>query len=67
MAVGIVYEDVIEAAKPEIISALNKADTVSTKAKPSVIATGFGDSVIDLMVRWFIEDGTQANKVASIH
>ena len=22
---------------------------------------------MDLMVRWFIEDGTQANKVASIH
>ena len=32
-----------------------------------MIATGFGGSSIDLMVRWFIEDGTQANKVASIH
>lgn len=67
VAVGIGYEDDIEVAKAEIIQALNKADTVSKKAEPSVIATGFGDSTIDLMVRWFIEDGTQANKVASIH
>lgn len=67
VAVGIGYEDDIEAAKAEIMQALDKADSVSTKAKPSVIATGFGDSTIDLMVRWFIEDGTQANKVASIH
>lgn len=67
VAVGIGYEDDIEAAKAEILSALDRADSVSSKAKPSVIATGFGDSTIDLMVRWFIEDGTQANKVASIH
>ena len=67
VAVGIGYEDDIEAAKAEIIQALNKADSVSKKAEPSVIATGFGGSTIDLMVRWFIEDGTQANKVASIH
>ncbi|WP_201508500.1 mechanosensitive ion channel family protein [Psychrobacter alimentarius] len=67
VAVGIGYEDDIEAAKAEIIQALNKADSVSKKAEPSVIATGFGDSTIDLMVRWFIDDGTQANKMASIH
>jgi len=67
VAVGIGYEDNIEAAKAEIIKALDKIESVSKKATPSVIATGFGDSSIDLMVRWFIEDGTQANKVASIH
>ena len=67
VAVGIGYEDDIEAAKAEILQALDNADTVSTKATPSVIATGFGGSSIDLVVRWFIEDGTQANKVASIH
>ncbi len=67
VAIGIGYEDDIEMAKAEIIKALEHSDTVSTKAEPSVIATGFGDSTIDLMVRWFIEDGTQANKVASIH
>lgn len=67
VAVGIGYEDDIEAAKAEIIKALDKIDSVSKKATPSVIATGFGGSSIDLMVRWFIEDGTQANKVASIH
>ena len=67
VAVGIGYEDDIEAAKAEILRALDKVDSVSTKANPSVIATGFGGSSIDLMVRWFIEDGTQANKVASIH
>lgn len=67
VAVGIGYEDDIETAKAEILRALDKADSVSTKAQPSVIATGFGGSSIDLTVRWFIEDGTQANKVASIH
>ena len=67
MAVGIGYEDDIEAAKAEILQALDKVESVSKKAQPSVIATGFGDSTIDLMVRWFIEDGTQANKVTSIH
>ncbi|PYE40900.1 mechanosensitive ion channel family protein [Psychrobacter fozii] len=67
LAVGIGYEDDIEAAKAEILKALDRADSVSKKAEPSVIATGFGDSTIDLMVRWFIEDGTQANKVTSIH
>jgi len=67
VAVGIGYEDDIEAAKAEIIKALDKIESVSKKATPSVIATGFGGSSIDLMVRWFIEDGTQANKVASIH
>lgn len=65
--VGIGYEDDIEETKAEIIQALKKADTVSVKADPSVIATGFGGSSMDLTVRWFIEDGTQANKVASIH
>ena len=67
VAVGIGYEDDIETAKAEIIKALDKIESVSKKATPSVIATGFGGSSIDLMVRWFIEDGTQANKVASIH
>ncbi|WP_299189595.1 mechanosensitive ion channel domain-containing protein [uncultured Psychrobacter sp.] len=67
VAVGIGYEDDIETAKAETLRALDKADSVSTKAQPSVIATGFGGSSIDLTVRWFIEDGTQANKVASIH
>ncbi len=65
--VGIGYEDDIETAKAEILQALDKANTVSIKAEPSVIATGFGGSSIDLTVRWFIENGTQANKVASIH
>lgn len=67
VAVGIGYEDNIEEAKAEITQALTQADTVSTQSKPSVIATGLGDSTVDLMVRWHIDDGTQANKVASIH
>jgi small-conductance mechanosensitive channel len=67
VAVGIGYEDDIEAAKGVILQALDRAETVSRRAEPSVIATGFGDSTIDLTVLWFIDDGTQANKVASIH
>ncbi|WP_199508368.1 MULTISPECIES: mechanosensitive ion channel family protein [unclassified Psychrobacter] len=67
VGVGIGYDDDIEGAKAQIIQALEDAKSVSRIQKPSVIATGFGDSSIDLMVRWFIDDGTQANKVASIH
>ncbi|WP_230659376.1 mechanosensitive ion channel family protein [Psychrobacter sp. I-STPA10] len=65
--VGIGYDDDIRQAKAAILAALDKAETVSRKAEPSVIATGFGDSSIDLTVRWFIDEGVQANKVASIH
>ncbi|WP_350561216.1 mechanosensitive ion channel domain-containing protein [Psychrobacter sp. CAL346-MNA-CIBAN-0220] len=66
VAVGIGYEDDIEAAKAQIMQALTKVDSVSTHNEPSIIATGLGDSTVDLMVRWYIDDGTQANKVASI-
>ncbi|MFD1131912.1 hypothetical protein [Psychrobacter sanguinis] len=64
---GIGYEDDIRKAKEVILQALEKAETVSKLAEPSVVATEFGASSIDLKVRWFINDGTQANKVASIH
>ena len=66
VTVGIGYEDDIEVAKAEIMQALNTADSVSSQKAPSVITTNLGDSTVDLVVRWFIEDGTQANKVASI-
>lgn len=65
--VGIGYEDDIREATAAILLALEQAQTVSRKAEPSVIATGFGESSIDLTVRWYIDDGTQANKVTSIH
>ena len=65
--VGIGYEDNIEEAKQVILQALKKSESVSKLAEPSVVATEFGPSSIDLKVRWFIDDGTQANKVASIH
>ena len=67
LTVGIGYEDDIRKAKEVILQALEKAETVSKLAEPSVVATEFGASSIDLKVRWFINDGTQANKVASIH
>ena len=66
LAVGIGYEDDIKAAKSEIMQALDKADTVSKEASPTVIAVNLGDSTVDLVIRWFIDDGTQANKVRSI-
>lgn len=65
--VGIGYEDDIDTAKTVILKALKASESVSKLAEPSVIATGFGGSSIDLTVRWFIDNGTQANKVASIH
>ena len=67
LTVGIGYEDDIRKAKEVILQALEKAETVSKLAEPSVVATEFGASSIDLKVRWFINDGTQANKVTSIH
>lgn len=66
VAVGIGYDDDIRLAKKAILQALDNAKTVSRNAEPSVIATAFGDSSIDLMVRWFIDNGTQANRVSSI-
>ncbi len=65
--VGIGYEDDIEQAKSVILQGLKQADTVSKLAEPSVIATAFGDSSMNLTVRWYIDNGTQANKVTSIH
>ena len=66
LAVGIGYADDIAEAKSEIMQALDRADSVSKQASPTVIAVNLGDSTIDLVVRWFIDDGTQANKVSSI-
>lgn len=66
VSVGIGYEDDIEAAKAEIMQALQTVDSVSDQKAPSVITTNLGDSTVDLVVRWFIDEGTQANKVASI-
>ncbi len=66
LAVGIGYADDIAEAKDEIMQALGRADSVSKNASPTIIAVNLGDSTIDLIVRWFIDDGTQANKVGSI-
>ena len=66
LAVGIGYADDIAEAKDEIMQALSRADSVSKNASPTIIAVNLGDSTIDLIVRWFIDDGTQANKVGSI-
>lgn len=66
LAVGIGYADDIAEAKSEIRQALDRADSVSKQASPTIIAVNLGDSTIDLVVRWFIDDGTQANKVSSI-
>ena len=66
LAVGIGYADDIDEAKSEIMQALDRSDTVSKNASPTIIAVNLGDSTVDLVVRWFIDDGNQANKVASI-
>ena len=66
LAVGIGYADDIVEAKSVIMKALDRADSVSKQASPTIIAVNLGDSTIDLVVRWFIDDGNQANKVTSI-
>ncbi|PNK60351.1 mechanosensitive ion channel family protein [Psychrobacter sp. FDAARGOS_221] len=67
VSVGIGYDDDIRKACEAILAALDDSPSVSRRAEPSVIATGFGDSSIDLKVRWYIDDGAQTYKVASIH
>lgn len=66
LAVGIGYADDIDEAKAQIMQALDSSDTVSKNASPTIIAVNLGDSTVDLVIRWFIDDGTQANKVKSI-
>lgn len=65
--VGIGYENNIIDAQRMILSVLKAAPTVSKLAEPSVIATALADSSVVLRVRWFIDDGTQTNRVASIN
>lgn len=65
--VGIGYENNIIDAQQAILSVLKAAPTVSKLAEPSVIATALADSSVVLRVRWFIDDGTQTNRVASIN
>ena len=65
--VGIGYENNIVDAQRVILSVLKAAPTVSKLAEPSVIATALADSSVVLRVRWFIDDGTQTNRVASIN
>ena len=66
LEVGIGYADDINEAKAQIMQALDGSDTVSKNASPTIIAVNLGDSTVDLVIRWFIDDGTQANKVKSI-
>ena len=65
--VGIGYENNIVDAQRVILNVLKAAPTVSKLAEPSVIATALADSSVVLRVRWFIDDGTQNNRVASIN
>lgn len=65
--VGIGYENNIVDAQRVILNVLKAAPTVSKLAEPSVIATALADSSVVLRVRWFIDDGTQTNRVASIN
>ena len=65
--VGIGYENNIIDVQRVILSVLKAAPTVSKLAEPSVIATALADSSVVLRVRWFIDDGTQTNRVASIN
>ncbi|WP_410472276.1 mechanosensitive ion channel family protein [Faucicola mancuniensis] len=65
--VGISYDSDITHAQKVILNVLNNEETVSKLAEPSVIATALADSSVMLKVRWFIDDGTQSNRVTSIN
>lgn len=65
-SVGIGYDDDIDLAKKVINRCLTTAQSVSKKAEPSIVVTELGESTIKIKVRWYIDNGTQANKMASI-
>ena len=65
--VGIGYENNIVDAQRVILNVLKAAPTVSKLAEPSLVATALAESSVVVRVRWFIDDGTQTNRVASIN
>lgn len=65
-SVGIGYDDDIDLAKKVINRCLTTAQSVSKKAEPSIVVTELAESTIKIKVRWYIDNGTQANKMASI-
>lgn len=64
--VGIGYDDDIAVAKKVINHCLTVCETVSKKAEPSIVVTELAESTVNLKVRWYIDDGTQANRMTSI-
>lgn len=63
--VGIGYDEDIATTKSLINQCLKNCKSVSKQAKPSIVVTELADSTVNLKVRWYIDDGTQANKTAS--
>ncbi len=64
--VGISYDDDINLAKQVIRQSLDDCPSVSKEAEPSVIVTELADWSINIRVRWYISDGTQARRLASL-
>lgn len=64
--VGISYDDDIHLAKQIIRQSLDDCPSVSKEAEPSVIVTELADWSVNIRVRWYISDGTQARRMASL-
>jgi len=53
IAVGVSYSADLRQAKAVIVAALAEVDGVLADPAPDVLVTGFGDSSVDLLVRWW--------------
>ena len=60
------YDNDIASVRRVVLEQLEQAHTVSKLAEPSVIVTAVDGSSIVMRIRWFIDEGTQSNRVTSI-
>jgi small-conductance mechanosensitive channel len=51
--VGVAYDVDLEAAREVIAAAVQSCDSIESGRKIEIYATGFGDSSIDFLVRWW--------------
>jgi small-conductance mechanosensitive channel len=54
--IGIAYKEQIDAAREVMLAAVKRIDGVLADPPPAVVATGLGDSSIDLSVRVWVDD-----------
>ncbi|XVH31977.1 mechanosensitive ion channel family protein [Haloferacaceae archaeon DSL9] len=63
LTVGVDYATDLERAQTVIVDAIEGIDDIKSTPKPDVIARAFGDSAIDLEVRFWISEPTMRRKL----